>query len=214
MLFGWPRPDGQPNYELTSTIVDRLMILSLFQGFPERCGSVHVDGKEKTCTGELVRCCFGANVSELVPFYNRGTEAVLNYWAAYQFDVAAGVWRMQPESSFNTNGSRPPHNLTAPNGGIGDKAWLAPQPGGAVFWSLGYYPTGVTGVGPPGGLCSLCISVSVSLSLCLCLSVSLTHSLTYSLTHTQTYTHTHTHTHTHARAHAHTHNPTHSQPCS
>ncbi len=59
---------------------------------------------------------------------------------------------MQNESSFNTDGRFPAHNLTAANGGIGSKAWLAPQPGGSVFWSLGYYPAGVKGVGPPGAM--------------------------------------------------------------
>ena len=50
------------------------------------------------------------------------------------------------------DGRFPPHNLTAPNGSIGDDAWLAPQPGGSVFWSAGYYPAGVRGVGPPGAM--------------------------------------------------------------
>jgi hypothetical protein len=122
------------------------------EGLPERCGTVQVNGTSTTCTGSSVRCCFGANVTDLVPFYDRGTEAVINYWAAYQYDEANEVWQIQPESSFNTNGSRPPHNLTADKGGIGDEAWLAPQPGGAMFWSLGYYPTGVRGVGPPGAM--------------------------------------------------------------
>lgn len=38
-----------------------------------------------------------------------------------------------------------------PYGGLSpSQAWLAPQPGGSVFWSLGYYPAGVRGVGGGG----------------------------------------------------------------
>ena len=60
---------------------------------------------------------------------------------------------MQPESSFNTNGSRLPYDLMKQYGGIGaDNAWLAPQPGGSAFWGLGYYPAGVRGVGVPGAM--------------------------------------------------------------
>lgn len=35
-----------------------------------------------------------------------------------------------------------------------EQAWLAPQPGGSVFWSLGYYAAGggARGVGPPGAM--------------------------------------------------------------
>ena len=104
------------------------------------------------CNGSVVRCCFGDNVEELVPFYNMGTQALVNYWAAYNFDSATGEWVIQSESSFNTNASRPPCNLTAPNCGLADasQSWLAPQPGGSMFWSLGYYPAGVKGVGRSG----------------------------------------------------------------
>ena len=119
------------------------------QGNPEQCGG-SVNGTQ--CTGRLVRCCFGANVEDLVPFYNLGTQAVLNYWAAYQYDVTSNEWVIQEESSFNTNASQPPFNLTAPHGGLADPslAWLAPQPGGSAFWSAGFYPAGVRGVGAPG----------------------------------------------------------------
>ena len=99
-----------------------------------------------------MRCCFGSNVDELVPFYDLGTQAVLNYWAAYEFDRASNEWVIQEESSFNTNASRPPFNLTAPLGGLSEaEAWLAPQPGGSAFWSAGYYPAGAKGVGGDGG---------------------------------------------------------------
>lgn len=42
------------------------------------------------------------------------------------------------------------YNLAERFGGLpAEEAWLAPQPGGSVFWALGYYPAGVKGVGPP-----------------------------------------------------------------
>ena len=120
------------------------------QGQPDACGG-SVGGK--TCNGPMVRCCFGANVEELVPFYDLGTQAIVNYWAAYEFSASNKEWVIQAESSFNTNASRPPCNLTAPHCGLNDasQSWLSPQPGGSMFWSLGYYPAGVRGVGSEGG---------------------------------------------------------------
>ena len=116
------------------------------QGNSESCGGKF---NGTTCNGPIVRCCFGANVEELVPFYDAGTQAVLNYWAAYEFDRTTNEWVIQEESSFNTNASRPPFNLTALEHQEG--AWLAPQPGGSMFWSAGYYPAGVQGVGGTNG---------------------------------------------------------------
>ena len=86
-------------------------------------------------------------MEELVPFYDLGSQAIINYWAAYQFEPATHEWVLQEESSFNTDASRPSCNLTAPNCGLDDpsQSWLAPQPGGSMFWSLGYYPAGVKG---------------------------------------------------------------------
>jgi hypothetical protein len=52
-----------------------------------------------------------------------------------QFDASSERWVIQPESAFNTNASRPPYDLMKPFGGLSpEDAWLAPQPGGAVFW--------------------------------------------------------------------------------
>ena len=120
------------------------------QGNAEQCGGRY---NGQLCNGSIVRCCFGANVEELVEFYDLGTQAMVNYWAAYDYDASTSEWVMQEESSFNTNASRPPCNLTAPHCGLEDPAdsWLAPQPGGSMFWSLGYYPAGVHGVGSVGG---------------------------------------------------------------
>ncbi len=50
-----------------------------------------------------------------------------------QFDVGIQQWRMQPESSFNTDGRYPTFDLMQPYGGLANRseAWLAPQPGGS-----------------------------------------------------------------------------------
>lgn len=104
-----------------------------------------------TCTGPVVPCCFGADVTPLAPYYQEGTHAVINYIAAYQFDASHGRWAIVSDSSFNTDGQYPPFDMLKPSGGLPtNQAWLAPQPGGSVFWSIGYYPAGVAGVGPPG----------------------------------------------------------------
>lgn len=111
------------------------------------------DGKTcgGSCGGQQVPCCFGADVSRLVPYYNMGSNVVLNYIAAYQYDIGSRMWIINQNSSFNTDGRYPAYDLMQQYGGIGiDNAWLAPQPGGAVFWGVGYYPAGVKGVGPPG----------------------------------------------------------------
>lgn len=93
---------------------------------------------DASCSGDEVACCFGKDVSHLVPYWTTGSEVVLNYLASYQFDNTSKRWVIQEESSFNTDGSRPPHDLMKQYGGIGkDKAWLAPQPGGSAFWGLG-----------------------------------------------------------------------------
>ena len=104
-----------------------------------------------TCTGPTVSCCFGNDMTPIVPYYDEGTHAKINYIAAYQFDATAKAWSLQPDSSFNTDGRYPTFDMMKPYGGLTpDQAWLAPQPGGSVYWSLGYYPTGVRGIGAPG----------------------------------------------------------------
>jgi len=114
------------------------------QGQPTKC-----DGSG--CTGGQVACCFGNDVSSLVPYYNEGSHAKLNYIATYQFDTSSKQWKIQSDSSFNTDGKYGTYDLMQQYGGLGaNNAWLAPQPGGSVYWSLGYYPAGVKGAGPPG----------------------------------------------------------------
>ena len=105
------------------------------------------------CGGPPVRCCFGNDVTPIVKYYDEGTHAVVNYIAAYQWNASAGMWGIAPASSFNTDGRFPAFDMMKPYGGLPEEqAWLAPQPGGSVFWSTGYYPAGVPGVGPPGML--------------------------------------------------------------
>lgn len=80
-----------------------------------------------------------------------GTELIVNYVAAYQYDPGTKSWRLQPDSSFNTNGSMPACDVTKQNCGAAspDGNWLpGPLPGGAAFWRWGFYPAGSRGVGP------------------------------------------------------------------
>lgn len=80
------------------------------QGEADLCGNI---GATK-CTGTSVACCFGHNVERLVPYYDAGTSAKINYVAAYQFDATANEWRQQPASSFNTDGALPTFDLMQP----------------------------------------------------------------------------------------------------
>ena len=119
------------------------------EGAADKCANLGAT----PCSGPQVACCFGNNVERLVPFYDEGTKAVVNYLAAYEFDKDAKRWVRQGESSFNTNGSQPAYDLLKAFGGLPPSdAWMAPQPGGAVYWSLGYYAAGVKGVGAPGAM--------------------------------------------------------------
>ena len=84
-------------------------------------------------------------------FKNAGTQLVINYVAAYQWNSSEQVWGLVPDSSFNTDGSRPPFDAAKPNGGLSqEEAWLQPHPGGAADWTWGYYPAGVRSADPPG----------------------------------------------------------------
>ena len=84
-------------------------------------------------------------------YKDAGSELIVNYVASYQWINTSQNWQLVPDSSFNTDGSRPPFNTTKPNGGLSkSQAWMQPQPGGSSDWTWGYYPAGVKGVGPPG----------------------------------------------------------------
>lgn len=122
------------------------------QGFPGYCESLRTippyNRGNDNCTGKEVPCCRGSDLTPLLPWFERGSKARLNYWAAFDFEPASRQWVMQDESSFNTDGSRPVFDLLKPYGGLSvEDAWLAPQPGGSASWGLGYYPAGVRGVG-------------------------------------------------------------------
>jgi hypothetical protein len=80
---------------------------------------------------------------------DEGSQVVVNYVAAFRFDIKSNKWIKQPYSSFNTNGKYPPYDLSKSQ----DNGWMpGPQPGGAAFWKYGWYPAGVGdegSVGPP-----------------------------------------------------------------
>ncbi len=69
-------------------------IIGVCKGDDCACGSDHTtapscgSGKCGTgCTGPDVACCFGEDVSQLVPWWTSGSEVVLNYIAAFQVRV-------------------------------------------------------------------------------------------------------------------------------
>jgi hypothetical protein len=126
------------------------------QGFPGYCDNLKTippyNKGNESCSGEAVPCCRGADLTPLLPWFEKGSKARLNYWAAFEFEPSTKQWRMQEESSFNTDGAKPSYDLLKPFGGLPvEDAWLAPQPGGSASWGLGYYPAGVRGVGGSDG---------------------------------------------------------------
>ena len=98
--------------------------------------------------------CGGYNSAPSTKQYkNAGSQLRVNYAAAYQWSSSSKAWVLAPDSSFNTNGSKPTFDTIKPDGSLSESdAWMQPQPGGAADWSWGYYPAGVGGVGPPGML--------------------------------------------------------------
>ena len=81
-----------------------------------------------------------------------GSQLVVNYVAAYNWNNGLKQWEMADDASFNVDGSAPAYDTMKPNGGMSpEEAWMAPQPGGAADWSYGYYPAGAKGVGPGTG---------------------------------------------------------------
>jgi len=78
---------------------------------------------------------------------DHGTDMIVNYVGAYQFDVNKQKWVLREDSSFNINGSLTPQNIMDTNP---IDSWLpGPLPGGSANWGEGYYPAGAEGVGPP-----------------------------------------------------------------
>ena len=55
---------------------------------------------------------------------------MVNYIAAYQWSDSDSKWHIVEDSSFNADGRFGPFDLIKPDGGLGDDAWMQPQPGG------------------------------------------------------------------------------------
>ena len=55
---------------------------------------------------------------------------MVNYVAAYQWNDTDSQWHIVEDSSFNTDGRFGSFDLIQPDGGLGDDAWMQPQPGG------------------------------------------------------------------------------------
>ena len=80
-----------------------------------------------------------------------GSDGLINYVGAYQYNTATGTWDCQMDCSFNMDGRHGAYDLSKTNGGMSfSESWLpGPNPGGACNWGAGFYPAGRTGVGPP-----------------------------------------------------------------
>jgi hypothetical protein len=104
----------------------------------------------------IVGVCQGATCNgtyreaeALKPYKNLGSQLVINYVAAYNFDQAGSTWKIAADASFNTDGSRGAYDAIRAHGGLGpEKAWLTPVPGGSVQWGSGLSPVGAEGLGP------------------------------------------------------------------
>ena len=106
------------------------------------CNGIYNDVYDST--GKIL-----VNTSNLRPYKNVGTRLVLNYVAAYNYNVKTGEWVMDSESSFNVDAKKKPYDVMKPYGGLNKSdAWLVPQVGGSVQWGWGFHPIGVKGVGP------------------------------------------------------------------
>ena len=83
---------------------------------------------------------------------NHGSDGLINYIAAYQYNAKTSMWECQMDSSFNIDGRHSSYDISKTNGGFTDikDSWLpGPNPGGAANWGAGFYPSGRTGVGGP-----------------------------------------------------------------
>ena len=57
---------------------------------------------------------------------------MVNYVAAYQWSDGDQQWHLVEDSSFNTDGRYGAFDLIKPDGGLGEDAWMQPQPGGEL----------------------------------------------------------------------------------
>jgi hypothetical protein len=96
----------------------------------------------------IIGTCKGYNCQNLdyhTDAKNHGTDLIVNYVGAYQYDQKSEIWVCQQDSSFNMDGKHNPQDIMKV-----DENWLpGPLPGGASNWGYGYYPAGRTGVGAP-----------------------------------------------------------------
>jgi len=58
------------------------------EGYPGYCENLATIPPYKlgnaSCTGEVVPCCRGADLTPLLPWFEKGSQARLNYWAAFE----------------------------------------------------------------------------------------------------------------------------------
>ena len=96
----------------------------------------------------IIGTCKGTNCNDIyknTDAKNHGTDLIVNYAGAYQYDQKSETWVCQQDSSFNMDGKYPAQDIMKV-----DQNWLpGPLPGGAANWGYGYYPAGRTGVGAP-----------------------------------------------------------------
>lgn len=100
------------------------------------------------CNGAYDDNSIYLNTTKTKPYKNIGSQLIVNYVAAYNFDSITETWKISQSSSFNTQGKYPPYDTIKAYGGLSkDQAWLNPQPGGSAQWSAGFHPVDVEGVG-------------------------------------------------------------------
>ena len=96
----------------------------------------------------IIGTCKGFNCNNIdqdTDAKNHGTDLIVNYVGAYQYDQKSETWVCQQDSSFNMDGKHNPQDIMKV-----DENWLpGPLPGGSSNWGYGYYPAGRTGVGAP-----------------------------------------------------------------
>ena len=104
------------------------------------------------CKGQNCQAGFeGMVLPSWYPAKNHGTDGLINYVGAYQYNTKTSTWECQMDSSFNMDGRHVAYDLSKKNGGMSfPESWLpGPNPGSSANWGAGFYPAGRTGVGPP-----------------------------------------------------------------
>lgn len=89
------------------------------------------------------------NTTGVREYKNIGSQLLINYVAAFNYDKESAEWVMAADSSFNVNGEKPAYDAMKAYGGMNKSdAWLVPQVGGSVQWGWGFHPIGAEGLGP------------------------------------------------------------------